>query len=41
LPAIARHPSVIAWRIHAGQGFYLSQLTERLIGFGRRQQQRQ
>ncbi len=39
LPAIAGHPSVIAWRIHAGQGFYLSQLAERLIGSGRRQQQ--
>lgn len=39
LPAIARHPSVIAWRIHAGQGFYLPQLAERLLGAGKRQQQ--
>lgn len=35
LPAIASHPTVIAWRIHAGHSFYLPQLAERLFRTGR------
>ena len=31
LPALAGHPVVVAWRIHAGNGFYLPHLAERLL----------
>ncbi len=31
LPSIARHPAVIAWRVHAGNAFYLPHLTDRLL----------
>jgi hypothetical protein len=36
LPTIAGHPAVIAWRIHAGHGFYLGPIVERLCRAGRR-----
>lgn len=31
LPTIARWPTVARWRVHAASGFYLPQITERLV----------